>query len=147
MKILFLYLRKFLDFPTKAELLQITQKYFRILGIHLVQTTQKYPLNLRNLRTFLVFGSGTIFSLVYTFYLAKTFEEYIATFYVLSSMLICFISFSFIIWRMKRLIRSFSNVSQTIQERTMRAPNYYHYASKILVTFPSEIKNQFWALG
>lgn len=124
LKKFYLLLQNLLHFPKEAELLQTTQHYFRLLGIHLVQTTtQKYPLNLQNLRTFLVFTLGTIFSLGYTFCLANTFEEYIATFYVLSSMLICFTIYSFIVWRTKKLIQFFRSVSQFLQKRTIRISN------------------------
>lgn len=101
----------------KEEFFESTQKYFRMLGIHLKPSARKYPFVLRNVRTFCVFGGGTALSFCYTVTLAKTFEELIASFYVLSSMLICLSIYSFVVWRMDKLTRVFSEINDNIQER------------------------------
>lgn len=113
----YLSLQNSLNSPMEKELFETTQQYFQKLGINLKQTTQTYPFIVRNVRTFYVFGSGVVASFFYTFFLAKSFEEYIASFYVLSSMLICFSTYAFVVWRMDKLIQFVADVSQYIEER------------------------------
>lgn len=100
------------------EFYQTIQRIFQMLGIDLIQTKpQKYLFNVKNLRCILVFGSGAVASFYYTFYLVNTFEEYIASFYVLSSMLICLTLYSFIVWKMEKLIEFYTTLKNTIQDR------------------------------
>lgn len=120
MKFFYSFLQSSPYFSKKSELLQTTQMYFRILGINLIQTTQKNALNLRSLRTYLVFGSATVSSLCYTLYLAKTFEDYITTLYALSTMLLCLTCYSFVIWRMESFTSFFSERRQMSHEGTLR---------------------------
>lgn len=115
-------LQNLIHSPMEKDFFETTQQYFRILGINLKQNEQsahKYPLFLRNVRTFFVFGSGTIASICYTVTSAKTFEEYIATFYVLSSMLICFSIYTIVVWTMDQFIRFFNDVNEIMQERKL----------------------------
>lgn len=106
-----------LESPMKDEFFESTQKYFRMLGIVLKPSDRKYPFFLRNVRTFCVFGAGTASSFYYTITSAKTFEEFIVSFYVLSSMLICLSLYSFVVWQMNKLTRVFSEINENIQER------------------------------
>lgn len=112
-----LLLQNMLKSSTEKEVLSTTQHYFRILGVNLVHAPQKYPLNLNNLRTFVVFGLGACSSFCFTCFSAKTFEEYIATFYILSSMLICFSSYTFLVWKGETLRRLFTAFRQNVHER------------------------------
>lgn len=112
-----LFLQNLLNFPMEKEFFHTTQQYFRILGINLVKTPQKYRLNLQNLRTFFVFGLGSILSLCFTVNLAKTFEEYIVTFYVLSTMVICVLAFAYVFWKTENFKRSFTDIRQNMLER------------------------------
>lgn len=113
------FLQNLLNSSMETELFETVQLYFRKLGINLKRSTQKYPLILRNVRTFCIFGSGTIASICYTLFEASTFEEYIAAFYVLSSMLICFSTYSFVVWRMDKLIQFFTDVDHYLAERRL----------------------------
>lgn len=118
-------LQNLLNSPMQKEFFGTTQLYFQKLGINLKQTTRKYPISLRNLRTFCFFGFGTVASVCYTCFLAKTFEEYIASFYVLSSMLICLSIYSFVFWTQDKLIKIFTDFSQYIAERKFKFSNQF----------------------
>lgn len=94
------------------------QRTFRMMGIDLMQSIpSKYPFNVQNLRCIFVYGSGAVASFYYTIYYVNTFEEYIASFYVLSSMLICLTLYSFIVWKMDNLIEFYTFLKNTIQDR------------------------------
>lgn len=101
----------------KMKLYKTIQRICRLLGIDLQLVPQKYMFNVDNLRCVLLFGSGVLSSICHTFYSANTFEEYIASFYVLSSMLICFTIYSFIIWKIENLIKFYTDFKSAIHTR------------------------------
>lgn len=117
LKKVYLSFLNLLESPMKEEFFQSTQKYFQLLGVNLKQAPHKYPLNLRNVRTLFAFGVGNIACVCYIVTSAKTFEDFITSFYVLSSMLICFSTFSIVLWRMDRMERLFTEINRKIQER------------------------------
>ena len=101
----------------KIEFYQTIQQIFQMLGIDLMQTIPaKYFLNVQNLRCILIYGSGTVSSFYYTFNLIDTFEEYISSFYVLSSMVICLTLYSFLVWNTGKLSEIFAKMRTIIQE-------------------------------
>lgn len=100
------------------KVFQIVQKLFRMLGIDLKQSIRKHPFNLRNFIALLVYGGGTISSTIYTLFLAKTFGEYIESCYVLSTILMLFTVYVFVIWRMPKLTKFFALIETMTTKRT-----------------------------
>lgn len=86
------------------------------MGINLQQSSSNHPLfNTRIMRFLFIFIFGTICSVCYPLFSAKTFEDYIASFYVISSMIICLTIYSSIIWRVQKFQQFFTHLETSVQ--------------------------------
>lgn len=96
----FFYFEIFLRREKMIKTFELTQQIFEMSGITRHQSTKKYPFNVRIL-TYLPFFSLSDISCAY--YLgnkSNTFIEYIACFYLLTSMSICFMCYVHIVSHM-----------------------------------------------
>ena len=107
------------------EILQQSQKLFRIVGIDLKKhLIQKYPFNWRSITTALVFGLGILTSAIYTLFLAITFEEFITSFCALTTFFQLFLNYEIVFWRNSKLTKFFAQ-SQTSTEKCKNTFDLY----------------------
>lgn len=115
----------------KPRIFQYTEKMLEILGIELRQSAQKYTrFNVRSIWFIFVFICGTIASVCYPIFNAKTFHQYIQSFYVVSSMVICLTCYTSILWRKPKLINIFVSLEGNLQKS--RCHNSFRLKSNFL---------------
>lgn len=96
----------------------MNRKIFQMLGINLRQSNLNHlQFNAQNMQHLLLFILGTIASICYPIFEANRFEEYIASFYIVSSMIICLTVYASIIWRIQKFVEFFTSLEITIQAR------------------------------
>lgn len=100
----------------KMKVFQLTQEYFRILGINIGKTTSR-QIKLRNLTTILVFFSSAISTAYYFFYESETFIEYITAYYLFCCVFNCLLIFLYVTWITPDLFEFIKNFKEITKER------------------------------
>lgn len=82
-----------------------------------VNPPKQRQLNRRNCFAFSMYILTTVLN-VYNFsYMTQSFEQYLTSIYVTSSIAICFLQFINLFWQMPHLIEFISSVDKIVQER------------------------------
>lgn len=93
--------------------------YFEILGFISTQSTRKDLINIQNFIFFLVIGMYLTLTTVFAYHEANSFEQYIDSFYAISSALICLEIYGICFWEMPKLYRFIDALESTINESKM----------------------------
>lgn len=81
----------------KMKVMQLSQEYFRILGINIGKTPSRH-ISWRTLTSILVYLLGTIACAHYFFFESKTFIEYIVSSYLLWGVFISLLVHPYVVW-------------------------------------------------
>lgn len=99
----------------------LIQQHFGILGINLSQPTHRHALlNSRILIPLFAFGLGAISCTSYIYYESNSFMEYIVSFYLLSSMFICFVIYMFLICMKSKFFEFIESLENCIEKREQK---------------------------
>lgn len=90
------------------------KNYFEVLGITSRQSTRKDLLKRQNIVFFIIIGMNVLSSTAFGYYEANSFEEYVDSFYVTSSVFICFSAFGILLWDVPKLYRFINALESTI---------------------------------
>lgn len=88
-----------------------------LLGIDPYQSHEIHIINQRSLISFLLHILANVSSGYYFFYVDKPLEQYILSFYVTTSILVCFLQFINLFWQMPKLDEFFVTVGDFVQLR------------------------------
>lgn len=108
------------------EVLQSIQTDCELLGIDSYKLRPNHQLNLRSSAAFLWYILSTISSSYYLFYVDKSFERNISSYYTTTSIFVCFIQFTNLFWQMPNSTNLFSNLGQFVQQRKYKCHNILH---------------------
>lgn len=91
-----------------------------------VKSNQKHPFNSEVVFVLSLLSIGTTLSSIHLLYVAKTFNEYIVSFYGASLMMVITISLTAVIRKMKPLSEYLDCLEQTINESEFTFMEYSH---------------------
>lgn len=106
------------------EVLQSIQADCELLGIDSYNLRPNHQLNLRSSIAFALYILSTISSSYYFFYVDKSFEQYITSYYATTSIFVCFIQFANLFWQMPNSTHFFSSLEKFVQQRKYNCQNF-----------------------
>lgn len=88
-----------------------------LLGIDAYKLRPNHQLNLRSSIVLLSYILSIVSCAYYFCYIDKSFERYISSFYVTTSIFVCFLQFTNLFWQMPKLTDFFSVMDDYLQQR------------------------------
>lgn len=104
----------------KMRIFECVENDFRIVGISLHQSHQKYPFNMKIVMILLIFVCGIISDIVYLFNETKTFEEFNGSLYEISSAFVVATSFMIFIQNMIKLFRFINGLEAVVNKSKLK---------------------------
>lgn len=99
------------------KLFESVQKYFRTLGIHPPESSEKSTYNLLNLIVLLVLVTGSIFTMAFCLFKAITVREYGDSFYASVTEMANTVYLLSNIWKMRTIFNVITRLEDFIQKR------------------------------
>lgn len=101
----------------KMKTFESIRNHFESIGLTATQIYQKYRFNVKNVTVLLILGVNILLTGAYITCMATNFEEYVDSLYGLSTVLLIFIVFIHLIWRMEEIFRFIVKFKNTINKR------------------------------
>lgn len=110
---------------SNMKVFKVVQRHYATLGISASNRTSNFkPSKKRIVFGFLLFGGLIVSNLVYTFYVANGFMEYMECICATSATIIIFICFAAIVYRRTLLFENIDNIEKLI-DTSEPISNYY----------------------
>lgn len=103
----------------KMRAFECVENYFRIIGIDLQQSQQKYPFNVKIVLILFIFVCGIISNVVFLFSETQTFQEFNGSLYEISSAFVVATSFSIFTWNMPKLFRFINSLEAIVNKSNL----------------------------
>lgn len=97
----------------KPKLMQLSQEYFRILGINIGKIRH---INLRTVTSVVTFLLGPISCAHYFFFKSQTFIDYIASCYLFCCIFICLLTHPYVTWIAPNLFNFIKSLKKIVQK-------------------------------
>lgn len=98
------------------KILQLTQKYFGMMGVKSIKSVETRPLNHRTASVILIWVLSTISSFMYLFYFASNFEEYTRSVTTISVLAVgTFIFLISIFWNRSKILKLIETLESIVQ--------------------------------
>lgn len=94
-----------------------TQKYCEMIGVSAHQSTQKYPLNFKNVAFFIILHVATISAAAFILYDAKSFKDYTNSMYPTTSWIAVTLDTYIFIFRMDKIFEFIDHYENVIEKR------------------------------
>lgn len=99
------------------KIFQTVLRFSVVLGLDRQQsTTQKYPINGKQVQTLSILCLSLSFCCAYLFLEAKTFEKFALSAYVSSVFLLGIVSYTISVWKNQSILNLFDNAEEIINE-------------------------------
>lgn len=98
------------------NILQSTQRYFEMVGVHPAQALHLLPFNVRNVAALFMFALSVISGCVFLLRDAITFTEFNDSIYITSTIFVTALIFLTNIFRMRSLFQFLSNLEFVIRK-------------------------------
>lgn len=98
------------------EVFKLIQVYFIELGVNANQSVRSHPFNAKNVMVLIIFILSILSNLIYLIGFATTFEEYTSCLNLIASLVVCFMVFAIIVWKMKELFEFIKLLDHMIQK-------------------------------
>lgn len=119
----------------KMHSFQLTQKNFAMAGIHRSLVTQAYPINLKISLGFVILNAGAIFTLIFTFFDAKTFAEYTQTIYLFSLVALIIFALLIVVFKVDKLFEFIDTCIGIVNTSEYQNPDYNFQFKNYFISF------------
>lgn len=100
----------------KMRTFECVEAFFRIIGLSLHQSQQKYPFNVKIVLILFIFVGGIISNVVFLFSETKTFQEFNGSLFEISSLFVVATSFWILTLNMRKLFRFIGSLETIVNK-------------------------------
>lgn len=101
--------------PPRMKILQLTQMNLAAVGVNRNLSLQSYPIDMKIIIGFLILGLFFTFTLMYTIFEAKTFNEYTQSSFMVAVATLVILEFAIVVLNVKKLLQAINNCENLIK--------------------------------